>query len=344
MAKKSYRLAEIAEILDASLQGDGDCKITAMASIQNAQPDSITFLLSPKYEQYIQTTKASAIVVSEQFKEPTDLNVLKLANPQLGYAKLATLFDTQQRSASGIHSSAVVAQSATIDPTASIGPNVVVGDRVKIGANTIIGAGTVIAHDCVIGESCLVHANVTLYHGIKMGVRIILHSGVVLGADGFGLINDQGAWQKIPQLGSVQIGNDVEIGANTTIDRGAIDDTIIEQGVKLDNQIMIAHNVKIGAHTAIAGQAGIAGSTTVGRYCMIGGQAGIVDHVELADQVILTAGAQVSKSLPSGIYSSGMPVETRTQWHRSMAHYRRMGELAKRLKRLEKLANEQHQD
>lgn len=341
----TFTLKQIAELLGAQLEGDPTCEIKSMASINNAKQGTISFLLSPKFKKYLETTQASALIVPNNFDQKLNTNLLFMANPNIGYAKLAKLFNPKKRPAPGIHPSAVVGEDTTIDSSASIGPNVVIGDNVTIAANTIIGPGSFIGDDCIVGKDCEFNANVTCYSNVKIGDRVVLHSGVVLGADGFGMINDNGAWQKIPQLGGVQIGNDVEIGANTTIDRGAIDDTIIEDGVKLDNLIMIGHNVQIGSHTAIAGQAGIAGSTKIGRYCMIGGQAGIADHLEIGDTVIFTAGAQVSKSITEpGIYSSGMPVETRTEWHRNIAHYRRLDKMAKRIKRLEQTQDEHHQD
>lgn len=340
-----YTLSDIAAQLGARFDGEAnpDLRIDKMSSLANAQPGSISFLLSPSYQSYLPTTQASVVIVPEGFESPVGAHYVPLymADPNVGYAKLATLFTKRLSVVQGIHASALVGENCQIAESASIGPRCVIGDGVVIGANTVIRSGAVIDADCVIGEDCLIYPNVTLYHGVRIGDRVVIHSGAVLGADGFGMIMDNGAWQKIPQLGGVWIGNDVEVGANTTIDRGAIDDTIIEDGVKMDNLIMIAHNVRIGAHTAIAGCVGIAGSTTIGKYCLIGGATGIADHLTICDQVIFTGNCFVTKSIDQpGVYSSGLPAQPREKWQRSVVQFRRLGDTVARIKKLERFADE----
>lgn len=341
MSGQQFTLSQLAEMLNARLVGDGSTLIKGIAPLYRAAQGEITFLLANVYKNYLATSEASAVVLSDENLADYSGNALVIADPNLGYAKLAALFAKNPQQPSGIHPSAVIAKSATIDATASIGAFCVIGERTTIGAGTHIGHGSIIGDDCQLGANCRLAANVTFYTDVKVKDRVIIHSGVVIGADGFGLVNDRGRWLKIAQLGGVSIGNDVEVGANTTIDRGAMDDTKIEDGVKLDNQIQIAHNVVIGAHTAIAGCVGIAGSTKIGKHCMIGGATAIGDHLEIADQVIFTGGAFVSQSiLESGVYSSGMPAQPRLQWHRHVVRTRQLDELFGRVKKLEQAINE----
>lgn len=336
-----YRLSDLAEKLNARLVGDGSVLITGIAPLHRASQGEITFLLAGLYKSYLAQSQASAIVMSEEYLSEYSGNALVLKDPKIGYAKIATLFVKQSHQKPGIHPTSVIASSANIDKTACIGPHVVIGERVKVGARTNIGPGTVIGDDTSLGEDCWLAPNVTLYSNVKLNDRVSVHSGVVIGADGFGLVNERGKWLKIPQLGGVNIGSDVEIGANTTIDRGALDDTIIEEGVKLDNQIQIAHNVRIGAHTAIAGCVGIAGSTKIGKHCMIGGAVAIGDHLEIADQVILTGGTSVGHSITeSGIYSSSVTAQPYTQWQRQVIRTRHIDELFGRVKKLEQSKND----
>ncbi len=336
-----YTLADLAEKLNARLVGDGSVLISGIAPLHRAAQGEITFLLSGIYKSYLPQSQASAIVMSDEYLSQYSGNALVLKDPKVGYAKIATLFSTLSRQNPGIHPTAVIADTAIIDKTVWIGPHVVIGEHVKIGARSNIGPGSVIGDNASLGEDCWLAPNVTLYSKVKLNDRVVVHSGVVIGADGFGLVNERGKWLKIPQLGSVNIGNDVEIGANTTIDRGALDDTIIEEGVKLDNQIQIAHNVRIGAHTAIAGCVGIAGSTTIGKHCMIGGAVAIGDHLEITDQVILTGGTSVGHSITEpGIYSSSVTAQPYTQWQRQVIRTRHINELFGRVKKLEQAKND----
>ncbi len=340
-----FTLAELAEKLSARLVGDGSVLISGIAPLYRATQGEITFLLSPTYKSLLADSKASAIVMSKEFLSDYSGNALIVDNPNLTHAQLAAFFVKTTEFSPGIHPSAVVAATATVDPSASIGAHCVIGERVKIGPKTRVGHGTVIGDDCSLGGFCHLASNVTLYNNVKAKDRVTIHSGVVIGADGFGLVNHQGRWIKIPQLGGVSLGNDVEVGANTTIDRGAMDDTILEDGVKCDNQIQIGHNVVIGAHTAIAGCVGIAGSSKIGKHCMIGGASAIADHVEITDQVILTGGAQVSQSITEpGIYSSGCPVQPRLQWHRQVIRTRQLDQLFHRVKKLEQASDEHDHD
>lgn len=341
MEQQSHSLSEIAQYLGARFEGDGSCIITGMSSLDKAQQGTISFLLSKQYKKYLETTQASAVVLPDNFTGSVPCNAIYMPNPNIAYAKLAQLFAKKKSHKVGVHASSVVGETCQIDASVSIGPNCVIGNNVKIGANSVLAANVVIGDDVIIGQACHLFANVSIYDGVKIGDRVLIHSGAVIGADGFGMINDAGRWQKIPQLGAVAIGNDVEVGANTTIDRGAMEDTIIEEGVKLDNLIMIAHNVHIGAHTAIAGCVGIAGSTKIGKHCMIGGATGIADHLEICDQVMFTGNCFVTKSISEpGVYSSGLPAQPREKWQRSVVQFRRLNELAAKVKNLERVKDD----
>jgi UDP-3-O-[3-hydroxymyristoyl] glucosamine N-acyltransferase len=333
----SFSLKQLAQHLSADMQGDPGCEITGIAPLDKAIPGQISFLITPQYRSFLNTTQASAVVLSPQDASAYVGNCLITANPHLGYAKLATLWAPKSAEKMGIHPSAVIGAHCQIAPTASIAAGCVIGDYVCIGADTRIGPGCVIGDHSTIGSGCCIYARVTLYHQIQIGDRVIIHSGAVIGADGFSFANDAGTWHKIPQLGRVCIGDDVEIGANTTIDRGALEDTIIEAGVKLDNLIQVAHNVRIGAHTAIAGGTAIAGSVEIGKHCMIGGAAAISGHLKIADGVILTAKTEVGTSITQkGIYSSGMPFQPNLQWRKNIIRFTQLDDIARRLKKLEK--------
>jgi len=341
MSGHTFTLSELSQKLNARLVGDGAVTITGMAPLYRASRGDITFLLANVYKPYLDTSEASAIVLTEENLPDFTGNALVVSDPSISYAKLATLFSTTSDKPAGIHPTAIIAETATIAATASIGAYCVIGEHTTVGAGTWIGHGTIIGDHCQLGEGCRISPNVTFYDNVKLKDRVVVHSGVVIGADGFGLVNDHGRWLKIPQLGGVSIGSDVEVGANTTIDRGSMDDTVLEEGVKLDNQIQIAHNVQIGAHTAIAACVGIAGSTKIGKHCMIGGASNISDHVVIADQVILTGATSVLGSLSEpGIYSSGIPAVPRTQWHRQLLRSRQLDQLFSRVKKLEKSIHE----
>ncbi|PKM45123.1 MAG: UDP-3-O-(3-hydroxymyristoyl)glucosamine N-acyltransferase [Gammaproteobacteria bacterium HGW-Gammaproteobacteria-1] len=337
----SYTLAELARRVGARPVGDGECIITGVATLTAAAPGTITFLTNPRYRKHLQATAASAVILREDDLSFCPVNALVAANPHLAYAKVAALFAPLPDAAAGVHPSAVVAATAHIDASASIGPHCVVGADCRIGAGAVIGPGCVLEHDVSIGAGTRLVANVSVYYGCRIGARGLIHAGAVIGSDGFGFAHDRGAWVKVPQLGAVIIGDDVEVGANTSVDRGAVEDTVIEDGVKLDNQIQVAHNVRVGAHTAMAGCVGVAGSAVIGKHCAIGGGAGILGHLEIADGVTVTAMSLVTKSLKEpGVYSSGTPLERSEQWHKNTVRFKQLDDMARRLKQLEKELDE----
>ncbi|MDG5498679.1 UDP-3-O-(3-hydroxymyristoyl)glucosamine N-acyltransferase [Marinobacter sp. BGYM27] len=339
MKRISHSLGDIAQALGAKLRGDAATEIRGIATLQSAQEGDVSFLANPSYARYLQTTKASAVIVAPSAAEQCPTNVLLLDNPYLGYAQLSHWFDPAPRAPAGIHPSAVIDASAKVAPTASVGPNVVIEAEALIGENVTIGAGSVIGSGCRIGDGSTLDARVTLYHGVELGKRCLILSGAVIGSLGFGFANEKGVWHRIAQIGRVILGDDVEVGANTTIDRGALDDTVIGNGVKLDNLVQIAHNVSVGDHTAMAAFVGVAGSTTIGRHCVFGGASGISGHLKVGDQVHLTGMTMVTRDLPEpGVYSSGVPVDTNRRWQKNAVRFRQLDDLAKRLRKLDKNA------
>lgn len=334
----AYTLQELAEAVDGQVKGDPDQNIIDVATIQHAEPDSITFLANRSYRKYLQNTRAGAVILAEKDLDNCPVAAIVVNNPYLAYAKIATLLKPVNTSNAEKHATASIHATAKISQSVSIGANAVIEAGVVIGENTLIGPGCVIQKNTSIGSHSTLIANVTLCHDVTIGDEVILHPGVVIGADGFGIANDQGQWVKVPQLGSVVIGNRVEVGANTTIDRGALEDTVIEPGVKLDNQIQVAHNVRIGENTAIAGCTGIAGSTVIGKQCAIGGAVNIVGHLKIADHVQITAASTVTQDITeAGLYSSGTPLQKNSQWHRNFVRFRQLDTIAKKLRQLEKL-------
>lgn len=333
----NYRLSQLAEFISAQLQGDPDCVITSIAPLDKAQNGEISFLEDKHYLEHLSQTKASAVILRKEDTAHFSGNALIVSNPYAAYAKLSALFNDAPLMPPGIHQTAIVGDGCQIDKTASIGAYCVLGNRVKISDGVVIGHGCIIGDDSEIGANTYLHSRVTFYHRVKIGERVIIHSGVVIGADGFGFANDKGHWCKIYQIGGVNIGSDVEIGANTTIDRGAIFDTIIEDGVKLDNHIQIAHNVRIGAHTAMAGCTAVAGSTTIGKHCMIGGFSCFNGHIDIADGVSVMGNTAIMRSLTEpGIYASSFPATPEKTWWRIVARVMKMDDLFKRLRALEK--------
>lgn len=335
--QSNYTLSEIAKLVGAELHGDPNAVISGINTLTNARSGEITFLDNPRYRKYLMDTQASAVILTQKDLSDCTTNALITVNPYLVYAKIAKLFDRQAISVAGIHATAIIGENCQIDATASIGPYTIIAANVIIHANVTIGAHGNVGERCVIGaNSCLLN-NVTICHDVQLGERVMIHHGAVIGSDGFGNANEQGRWIKVPQLGGVRIGNDVEIGANTTIDRGAIGDTIIDEGARLDNQIQIAHNVHIGAHTAIAACTGIAGSTKIGRYCLIGGGVGISGHIEITDKVMVTGMSGITNSIKQpGVYSSTMPAMPQNEWWKALAYFRKIAELAKAWRKLEK--------
>jgi len=330
-------LGELAASQGCELIGDPDATVSGVASLQNASPESLSFLSNSSYLSQLPATKAAAVVLRPENADTCPVAALISDNPYATYARMAALVCPEPSFEAGVHTTAVVADSATIADSAHIAASAVIGERTSIAANTVVGPGTVIGPDCDIGENCRFIANVTLAQDVRIGARGIFHPGVVIGADGFGNAMTSDGWAKVPQLGGVQIGNDVEIGANTTVDRGAIGDTVIENGVRIDNLCMIAHNVRIGEHTAIAAMTGIAGSTVIGKRCLFAGRAGAVGHISVCDDVIVAAQTFLSKDVTEpGTYAASFPADNARSWAKQLARFRRLGVLIERVKKLEK--------
>jgi UDP-3-O-[3-hydroxymyristoyl] glucosamine N-acyltransferase len=337
MQAPSFTLGQLATRLGATLRGSADKAITGLATLQEAGPDQLSFLANPQYRKYLADCRAGAVLLTAADAESYSGNALVVANPYLAYAQLSHLFDRKPRAVAGVHASAWVADDAQVDASASIGAYAVIEGGAQIGAGVTIGAHCVIGARSVVGEGGWLAPRVTLYHDVRIGKRVVIQSGAVIGGEGFGFANEKGVWQKIAQIGGVQIGDDVEIGANTTIDRGALADTLIGNGVKLDNQIMIAHNVQIGDNTAMAGCAGISGSTKIGKNCMIAGGVGMVGHIEVCDGVFVTGMTMVTRSITEpGSYSSGTAMQPAGEWRKSAARIRQLDDMARRLQQLEK--------
>jgi len=333
----TYNLAQLAELLNAQLMGDRELVLQRLATFEKAGEGDITFVSDKKLLTKLGECKASAVVLPSALQESYQGNALFMANPYVGYALLAKIFDTTPSLSGGIAASAVIHETAEIGENVAIADHVVIGANVKIGDNCQILANTVIGQDSLIGAQCKIYPNVTIYHNCQIGQRAIIHANSVLGSDGFGNAPYQGTWVKIPQIGRVLIGNDVEIGASTTIDRGALSDTVIADGVKIDNQCQIAHNVSIGAHTAIAGGSNVAGSTKIGANCILGGSVAMNGHISIADNVIITGDSMVMRSIhEAGVYSSGVPAQKNRAWRKTTAYTLKIDDLFKRVKELEK--------
>ena len=332
-----YTLSVLAQRIGARLAGDGDVRIQRVATLAGAGPGSLSFYSNIRYSEQLQSTRASAVILKEESRAACPAAALVMDNPYLGYARAAGLLNPPTEFSASIHPQAVVSSSARIDPTAWIGAGTVVEDEVQVQAGAFIGPNCVLGKQVRIGSGTRLTASVSVCHQAVIGSRCILHPGVVIGADGFGIANDNGVWVKVPQLGTVRIGNDVEIGANSTIDRGALEDTVISDGVKLDNLIQIAHAVSIGEHTAIASCTGIAGSARIGARCTIGGGVSIAGHLEICDDVHLTATSAVPRSITRpGVYSSGMPIQETPKWRRNVVRMMQLDDMACRLLKLER--------
>ncbi|WP_145563551.1 UDP-3-O-(3-hydroxymyristoyl)glucosamine N-acyltransferase [Yersinia aldovae] len=333
----SIRLADLAQQLDAQVFGDGSLVITGIASMHSAEPSQITFLSNSRYQEQLATCNAGAVVLTEADLPFCKSAALVVKNPYLTYARMAQIMDTTPQPAQDIAPSAVISPQATLGERVSIGANAVIESGVILGDNTIIGAGCFIGKNTHIGAGSRLWANVSVYHDVIIGKSCLIQSGTVIGADGFGYANDRGNWIKIPQLGSVHIGDRVEIGACTTIDRGALDNTIIGNGVIIDNQCQIAHNVVIGDNTAVAGGVIMAGSLKVGRYCMIGGASVINGHMEICDKVTITGMGMVMRPITEpGLYSSGIPLQPNKVWRKTAALVMNIDGINKRLKAVER--------
>ena len=329
-------LGELAVRFGCELVGDPDVEVSDVASLPNATRKSLTFMSNSSFKRQLSETRAAAVILRPADAGDCPVAAILHDDPYACYARMAAVIHPQPAFAAGIHPTAVVDASASVADSAGVGPNVVIGERAVVGAKVFLGPGTVVGPDCSIGDDCRLIANVTLARAVRMGRRCIMHPGVVLGADGFGNAMTPEGWVKVPQVGGVVIGDDVEIGANTTVDCGAIDDTVIEDGVRIDNLCMIAHNVHIGAHTAIAGQTGIAGSTTIGKRCMFAGSAGAVGHISICDDVVVLARAVITHDITEpGSYSSLFPAEPARGWAKFVGRLRRLEALQSRVKKLE---------
>lgn len=334
---RPFRLADLAAALGLELIGDGERVVSCVAPLERAGPDAVSFLAQSSHRRHLEQTRAGAVIVRPADAGACPTTALLSDNPYASYARIAQKIYPDDRPAPGVHPSAVVADGCHLGHGVSIGPLVALGAQCILGDGVVIGPGCVLGDRVELGAGTRLVANVTVGAGVRIGARALLQPGAVIGADGFGFANDGGAWVKIPQLGSVIIGDDVEVGANTTIDRGALDDTLIGDGVKLDNLIMVAHNVRIGAHSALAGCVGIAGSAVLGQRCTIGGGVGITGHIEVADDVHVAGMSFVNRSVAApGSYSSGLPLMPTRDWRKNMVRLKQLDELARRVAALEK--------
>lgn len=336
----SYTLAELAEHVDARVEGDAQIQVSSIATLANAVSGQISFLSNSKYRSQLSDTQASAVILSHNDSEHCPCAALVMDNPYVGFALIAQLLDSTPASAESIAESAVIASSASLGAGVSVGASAVIEAGASIGDNVQVGAGCFIGRNAQIGSGTKLWANVSIYHDVQIGNNCLIQSGTVIGSDGFGYANDKGSWIKIPQLGAVIIGDNCEIGANTCIDRGALDDTVIGTGVIIDNLCQIAHNVTVGDHTAIAGCSVAAGSATIGKYCVIGGFVAINGHIDIADKVNITGYSMVTKSITeAGVYSSGVPATTNREWRKNMVGLRNIDALKARIKAIESQLN-----
>ncbi|WP_440057697.1 UDP-3-O-(3-hydroxymyristoyl)glucosamine N-acyltransferase [Pseudomonas fragariae (ex Marin et al. 2024)] len=333
----TIKLGQLAEFLGATLRGDKDIEITGLATLQEAGPGQVSFLANPKYRKLLVDTQATAVLLKPADADGYAGNALVVPDTYLAYARISHFFDPKPKGSAGVHPTAVIAADALIDPAASIGAFAVIESGVRIAAGVTIGAHCFIGARCEIGEGGWLAPRVTLYHDVRIGKRVVIQSGAVLGGEGFGFAQDKGIYHKVAQIGGVTLGDDVEIGVNTAIDRGALADTRIGNGVKLDNQIQIAHNVQIGDHTAMAACVGISGSTKIGKHCMLAGGVGLVGHIEICDGVFITGMTMVTHSITEpGSYSSGTAMQPAAEWRKSAARLRKIDDMARRLQKLEK--------
>jgi UDP-3-O-[3-hydroxymyristoyl] glucosamine N-acyltransferase len=333
----NFTLSELAQRIDAELVGNSQHQIHGLASLQSATSTDLSFIANPTYKKYLASTAAGAVIVNSELAGDLTGNKLIVANPYLCYARLTSLFDTSNETRLGIDASAVIGEHCVLGKDVCIGANAVLADGVILGDGVVIGAGSFVGTDATIGARTRLYANVSIYHGVSIGCDCLFHSGSVIGADGFGFAPSAQGWTKIHQLGGVIIGDRVEVGANTTIDRGALDDTFIDDGVIIDNLVQIGHNVRLGKNTAIAAHTAIAGSTTIGDNCTIAGAVAIAGHLVLADKVHITGMSMVSSSITeAGSYSSGVPLGPTKEWRKNAARFRQLDGLAQRIIKIER--------
>ncbi|MGH8076807.1 MAG: UDP-3-O-(3-hydroxymyristoyl)glucosamine N-acyltransferase [Lysobacter sp.] len=327
-----FNATELAERFGLVLQGNGAAQVRGVGTLAGAQVGQLAFLANPKYRNQLAQTQASVVVMRADDADGFAGTALIARDPYVAFARLSALFEPRPQRAPGIHASADIDPSASIANDTHIGAFVSIGARSRVEAGAMIGPGCVIGDDCVVGAGSELVARVTLVARVRLGQRVLVHPGAVIGADGFGLAMDAGHWLKVPQLGGVIVGDDCEIGANTTIDRGAIEDTVLEADVRLDNQIQIGHNVHIGAHTAMAGCSAVAGSARIGRYCLIGGGAGVLGHLDICDKVVVTAMSLVTHSIREpGEYSSGTPLMDNRSWRKNAARFKQLDTFVRRM-------------
>jgi len=348
--QNSLRLADLAGLLKLPYEGDGNLVLTGMAALDNASSSQLSFLANAKYRSQLAETAAAAVIihpdmVSHANDMRPEMAVIVSANPYLAYAEASALFDPLEKPRAGIHPSAVV-MSENIHASASIGANCVIEEGATIGENVVISAGTIVGRGSSVGKCSYLHANVTVYHGVSIGESCVVHSGVVIGGDGFGFAPSKQGWVKIHQLGGVRIGDRVEVGANSCIDRGALNDTVIGDGVIMDDFTMIAHNVEVGAGTAMAACCQVAGSAVIGKNCTLAGNIGVVGHIRIADGVHLTARSLVTKPISeAGSYSSGgSPLMPSAQWRKNTARLSKLDDLYRRVQAMEKELRTLHEE
>ncbi|HED17167.1 MAG TPA: UDP-3-O-(3-hydroxymyristoyl)glucosamine N-acyltransferase [Gammaproteobacteria bacterium] len=334
------QLTELAELVGGKLVGD-DQTINKVDTLQNACSGAISFLSNTKYRKYLTDTHASAVILHNSLLDECPVSSIVVDNPYLAFARISSHLNQKPAALPGIHPSAIIDPDAKISSSAWVGPGTVIEKNVVIGAGCFIGPCCIVQEHARVGDNSRLVANVVLCAYVEIGQRCIFHPGVVIGADGFGIANDQGVWVKVPQIGTVVIGDDVEIGANTTVDRGALENTVLGNGVKLDNQIQIGHNVCIGEHTVVVAGTGVAGSVKIGKHCAVGGGVGIAGHLEITDHVQLTGMSMVTKSiLKPGIYSSGMTVAPNIEWKKNHVWLKRLGDTNKKIRDLQKQVRE----
>lgn len=332
----SFTLIKLAEAIGGTAHGDENIRIDGVNTLADAREGDVSFFINRKYRKDLKATTAAAVILKEDDQADCPVAAIIVANPHVAYAKAANLLYPVNPPPPGIHATAVVEAGCQIDESAWIGPHVVLGEGVQVGARTYIGPGCIIGNQVEVGKDSRLLANVTVMHDCSLGNRVLLHAGAVIGSDGLGQADDNGRWIKIPQIGRVIVQDDVEIGANATIDRGAVGDTEIGEGVKLDNLVHIAHNVYVGSNTLMAAMTGVAGSATIGEHCITGGQVGISGHLTITDYVTITGRGSVRQSITEpGVYSSGTPLEPIKAWTRNHMRMKQVDEMAKRIKELE---------